>query len=469
MRLFGIEIGRKPLSPAATTPGGSGGGWWPVVREPFTGAWQQNIEITLDTVLTNPWVFRCINLISSDVGKLRPRIVEEDENGIWTEKNVAAFSPVLRKPNHFQNRIQFFSQWPESKLIAGNTYVLKERDARGVVVALYILDPRRCRPLVAPDGSVFYELYTDDLAGLKESTVAVPAREIIHDRWNCFFHPLVGLSPLYAGGLSAMQGIKIIDGSTRFFSNGARPGGVLTAPGAISDETATRLKEYWNANFTGENAGKVAVVGDGLKYEAMAQTAHDSQLSEQLKLTAEAVCTVFGVPGYKVGVGAMPSYQNINALDQAYYSDCVQIHLESIELCLDEGLALPGDLGTEFDLDGLFRMDTPALIKSLGEGVRGGLMAPNEGRKKLNLKPVKGGDTPYLQHQDYSLEALAERDEQGPAPSDAAGAAALPPPANDTQDDDETEAEKAARIVERREIALAVFERKLRERLEMAQ
>jgi phage portal protein BeeE len=31
--------------------------------------------------------------------------------------------------------------------------------------------------------------------------VIVPAREIIHDRFNCLFHPLVGISPLYAAAL----------------------------------------------------------------------------------------------------------------------------------------------------------------------------------------------------------------------------------------------------------------------------
>ena len=97
-----------------------------------------------------------------------------------------------------------------SKLLWGNTYVLKDRDERGVVTALYVLDPARVKPLVAPDGSVYYELQTNDLAGMPTTTapLVVPAREIIHDRWNCAFHPLVGLSPLYACGGAAQQGAR---------------------------------------------------------------------------------------------------------------------------------------------------------------------------------------------------------------------------------------------------------------------
>jgi phage portal protein BeeE len=48
--------------------------------------------------------------------------------GIWTETDSPAFSPVLRKPNRYQNRIQFWESWILSKLTRGNAYVLKERD-----------------------------------------------------------------------------------------------------------------------------------------------------------------------------------------------------------------------------------------------------------------------------------------------------------------------------------------------------
>ena len=48
---------------------------------------------------------------------------------------------MLRKPNRYQTRIKFVEQWMMSKLTAGNTYVLKQRDERSVVTALYVLDP----------------------------------------------------------------------------------------------------------------------------------------------------------------------------------------------------------------------------------------------------------------------------------------------------------------------------------------
>lgn len=427
-------------------PVDSRGGWWPWIREPYSGAWQNNEDWSVSSVLEHPVVYRCIGLISSDIGKLRIGLMQRDKDGIWTWANSASVNALLRKPNRYQNHIQFKESWMISKLIRGNTYVLKQRDARGNTGALYVLDPSRVQVLVAQDGSVFYQLSQDSLVGQESTSVTVPASEIIHDRMNCFFHPMVGISPLFAAGMSATQGLRIINDSAKFFDNGARPSGILSAPGAISDETAGRMKAHWDANYTGDNAGKVAVLGDGLKFEPMRMTSVDAQLVEQMHSSDESICTAFGVPAYKVGVGQMPTHDNIDALTQDYYSQCLQVHIESMEAGLDEGLDVPANQRTELDLNGLIRMDSGKQIETLVAGVRGSVYTPNEGRKRINLKPLTGGDTVYMQHQDYSIQALAWRDAQ-PNPFDPTPTT-QPAPAG-TEQDSEDQMRMLALLVEK--------------------
>ena len=55
-------------------------------------------------------------------------------------------------------------------------------------------------------------------------------------------------------------------------------------------------------------------------------------------------------------------------------------------------------------------MDSATNIKSWGELVNRGIATPNEARAEFALKPVAGGDSPYLQQQNYSLAALDKRD-----------------------------------------------------------
>jgi len=395
----------------------SGRSWWSVIREPFTGAWQRNVSCeTTENLCAFSAVATCIGLISSDIAKLRIKLVEFD-GWIWEEVLAGSpFLPVLRKPNRYQTRIQFIEQWIISKLLYGNTYVLKERDQRGVVVAMYVLDPRLVVAKVADDGGVYYQLSRDLLAGVAEAeSVTVPASEIIHDRMCCLWHPLVGVSPIMACAASATQGIRIQANSAKFFENMSRPSGQLTAPGAITDETAARLKREFEAGFGAGNIGRLFVAGDGLKYDAMTIPAQDAQLIEQLRWTVEDVARCFHVPLHKLGMG-QPTLNNIAALNQDYYNQCIQIHLEAMELLLDEGLRLvdvPGKtLGVEMDQDGLLRMDPLTMADVQEKGTRSATFSPNENRRWWNLPAVTGGNSPMIQQQNYSLEAIAKRDGQ---------------------------------------------------------
>lgn len=452
MRLFGRELSltfkRAPMSP----PGTGLGGWWPIIKEPYSGAWQNNDSWTNESVLAHYAVYACVTLIANDIGKLRQRLMILDANGIWKETTSPAFSPVLKKPNNYQNHIQFKQWWQTSKLISGNAYGLKQRDQRGVVTSIYLLDPCRVLPLVAEDGSIYYQLSNDNLNRVGDG-VTVPASEIIHDRMNCLFHPLVGVSPLYAAAQAACQSLKMQKDSSTFFENSSMPSGILSAPGAISDETAARLKAHWDSAYTGVNRGKVAVVGDDMKFSQMKMSARESELIEQFKLTAEMVCTAFHVPASKVGVAVSPTGTTAAQENQKYYSDCIQILAEEYEACMDDGLSLPDRYGVELDVDGLLRMDPTALMETLSAGVKGGIMAPDEARRRINLAPVEGGATPYLQQQNFSLAALAKRDSQADpfATTPSAPAIETPAaPAEPTDEDIQDQARMLALLIEKR-------------------
>lgn len=438
MRIFGLEI-RRTGTPVATS-----GGWYPMIREPFTGAWQRNQEIRPETVLAHHAVYACITRIAQDIGKLRPKLVEQDaETGIWSEITNTAHSPVLARPNRYQNHIQFKEWWITSKLIHGNAYALLERDGRGVVRAMYLLDPTRVTVLVAPDGTVFYQLKADNLAGVEEDGVAVPASEIAHDRINCLHHPLVGTSPIYASGTAANMGLRIEGNSSEFFANGSNPSGILSSEVSITPQKSRELTEMWESR-----RGGLAVLGDGMKFSAMRMSATDSQLIEQLGWSAETVASTFGIPRFKIGVGSAPTYQNGEILNQIYYSDCLQTHIESFELVMDEALGLTTSvdggrrLGVELDLDNLLRMDTASQVKTLVEGIRGGLYTPNAARRKVDEPPLPGGDTIYMQHQDYPMEKVFNRTDLDPAPEPES----KPAPAAEPDEN-----ERAARLAKRAE------------------
>lgn len=442
MRLFGFELTRitKALNPIPAMNAG-----WRIISEPFTGAWQRNMEIERQDLLCYPTLYACISYIARDIAKCPFVLKEKTPDGIWREVENPAYSPVLRKPNHYQTAQQFREAWALSKLVHGNAYVLKQRDERNVVVKLHLLDPCRVKPLVSESGAVFYELWgTESLVpGWGLGNITVPAREIIHDREICPHHPLIGVPPLCAAYWPALKNTKIVRSEAEFFANGAAPGGVLEVPGAVADEVVNELSRRWQANFSGSNAGKVAVISDGMKYSQLKASSADSQLVEQMKYSDEQICQAFGMPPYKIGLSDVPAGWKSDDVNVEYHANALSARIEHMENLLDDGLNISRPIGVELDLSPLWRMDAGKQAEVEAALVKGSIKTPNEARLAFDRAPLVGGDTVYMQQQNYSLEALAKRD----ALADPFGNAPVPEPIALPAPPDPDETDKALHLL----------------------
>lgn len=392
---------KKSMSPV------NGGGWTKVL-ESFMGAWQKNIELKREDLLLFHAVFACISTVSQDIGKL-PLTLKKKEDGIWIETKDKGLK-FLEKPNNFQTMQQFLECWIISKITRGNTYIFKRRNFLGEVIHLIVLNPDNVTPLVDEFGNVFYRVGIDRLAGQLESLI-LPASEIIHDRENCLYHPLVGISRIQATAQAAVQGNEIQKYGSSFFHNMGRPSGILTAPGKIDPEEAKKIQDAWKKNYSGSNIGGTAVLGNDMKYVAMSIPAADAQMIEQHKWAAEICCSVMRVPAFKVGIGSLPSGTKPEDMERIYLNSCLQTLIEAVENCLDDSLELK-EKGYEvfLDISVLLRMDSTSQMNFYSIGVQRAIISPNEARIKFNYKPVKGGDALYMQQQNYSIEAIAKRD-----------------------------------------------------------
>lgn len=406
MRIFGLNITRqKAMQPVNDWQRG-----WRVVHEPYTGAWQKNDELKRGDLTCYPTLYACLNRISTDIGKLPFLLKRKDEHGIWRPTEISAYSPVLRKPNGYQTAQQFREAWMLSKLMDGNTYVLKQRDESNKVRALYVLDPARVEPLVSEAGRVFYRLNYPSANNLlpaeyADEQIVVPASEMIHDRINPFHHPLVGVPPLCASALAAGKNIRILRNSSSFFENAANPGGLVSGPAGLSEDDADKLQTFFNTNFTGEKSGKIAVIGADLKFTPFAFKAADSQLVEQMSYSDEQICQPFGIPPFKIGIGSIPAGMTVDAINLLYMEDALHAHIIAMETLLTEGLDVgPYKIGMpEIEL---MRMDRQGKANYHGTLREKGIEAVNESRFHFDYVPLDGGDTVYMQQQDFPLDQV---------------------------------------------------------------
>jgi HK97 family phage portal protein len=417
VRLFGYELTLERKAAPLRPPASGSQGWWPIVREPYTGAWQLNDPVTTDTALSNASVFGVVSGIAQDLSKIAPPLLlQQDDNGFWFETTNPAYTPVLRRPNRYQTDQQFLEQWALSRLLTGNVYVLKNYDERGVVNQLDILNPSRVKVLVAPDGSVYYELQADDLAGISSKTppVVVPARDIIHDRYNCLYHRMQGVSPLYAAAAAVMQAQVIQTSSSAHFAKGGRIGGFLIAPTKLDPLSAERIRA--DLAEKAQSGSNIIVADFGMKFEPFSATAVNQQLIEQLGWTEEKICEVFRMPISILNSSKQPPYANAEASMLQYKALCLEPHLTAIAKTLAYGLNLPTYLKLEFDDTLLIWMETSTRVSAAKAAIVSG-MSPNEVRETYyGLGPVKGGELPYLQQQQWPVAQLSERPAESMAP-----------------------------------------------------
>ena len=419
VRTYGADH-LKMLQPVAGA--GYGRGWNTVIGEPFTGAWQRNIEERVSDLTCYPTLYSCLSYLNQDIGKCPFQLVLKGADGIFTVIENAAYSPVLRKPNKYQTAQFFRESWILSKLISGNTYVLKGRDERGVVNALYVLDPCRVIPMVSDAGNVFYQINYPTPQNLlpqpyAAEQVIVPASEIIHDRMNCFHHHLIGVPPLCAANWPAVKNLRILKSASEFFANNAQPGGILTAPAGMSEDDAKAVQAYWQTNYSGANSGRVAVIGADMKFTSFAMKSADSQLVEQMRYSDEQICQPFKIKPYKIGISTPPGGWKSDDVNVEYHSDAVSPLIEAMENLLDEGLGIKSPMSVWVDTDPLWRMDEGKQADVQTKLVQGMVRKPNEARLRFNDAPTDGGDTLWGQHQDYPLGMLATRTDLAPAPA----------------------------------------------------
>lgn len=390
----------------------------PFVEEPFMGAWQRNIVGRRDMPESNFAYYACLSLISGDIGCTEPVLVARDAGPVYSSAHVRKkyrhIQKLLEKPNRYQNWPQFAALWTLSMLQHGNAYIFKDTDQDGQVVAMYVLDPNLIEIRRLPNGTTFYRVMANDILGTGEDLYFYSS-EIIHSRDNVLFGDIVGSAPLLAAALQVYSVLEISQSQLQFQKNQAKPAGFLTAPNSITQEDFDIIDQQIKSRHSGRGKeGNLLLLPNGITYNRLTANAQEQQLVEYFKFNVDAICAVFHVPVYKV-MGQAPTYNNVEALSLEYQKTALQRLINMLEWDLSYGLGLADlddDMWVNIDTSSLLRMDTKSRYESYRLGIQAGWMHPNHARVLEGLEPVEGGDTPYLQQQNYSLAALAKRDAQ---------------------------------------------------------
>jgi len=343
-------------------------------------------------------VYACVRVLSESVAGLPLHLYRRKSDG---DKEKATDNPLYfllhDEPNPEMTSFVFRETLMTHLLLWGNGYAQIIRNGKGEVVALYPLMPDRMTVDRDDKGRLYYEyqMQDSDAHTMKQGTVRLSPYDVLHIP-GLGFDGLVGYSPIAMAKNAIGLAISAEEYGSKFFANGATPGGILEHPGVVKDPG--KVRESWSALFSRDNAHRVAVLEEGMKYTPISISPNEAQFLETRKFQINEIARIFRVPPHLIGDLEHSTFSNIENQSREFVTYTLGPWLARWEQSMSRALFKQSEKQTyfiKFAVDGLLRGDYQSRMNGYAVGIQNGFMSPNDVRSLEDLDLIadeKGGN-----------------------------------------------------------------------------
>lgn len=335
-------------------------------------------------------VFACVRIIAETVASLPLQTYKYVGDG----KEKAYDHPLYRilhdEPNSEMTSFSLREAMMSHLLLWGNSYCQIIRNGRGDVLELYPLLPDKMTLDRDRKGNLYYAYLKDGL------TYYLGPDEVLHIP-GLGFDGVMGYSPVALAKNAIGLNIAAEEYGGRFFANNATPSGILSTSGTIKDPA--KVRDAWQAAYGGiSNSNKVAVLEDGLQYQAISMPNSDAQFLETRKFQIEEICRIFQVPPHMVADLSKSSFSNIENQSISFVVHTIRPWLVRLEQAMNRKLFKDAEKSAyfvSFNASALMRGDYKSRMDGYAIGIQNGFFSVNDVRRMENLDPIpaeEGGD-----------------------------------------------------------------------------
>lgn len=382
-------------------------GWWGRL---FGRPTASGVAVNENTAMRFSVVYACIRVLSESVAQIPLKVYERLPNG---GKREASAHPLYTLLHDWPNDEMTSFNWREASaahLCAwGNSYSHIEFGNDGRPRSISPLSPDRVTPkrLDVSDALVY------DVTSRKGPVKRYVKEQILHVP-GLGYDGIVGYSPIRIAAETIGLGLAAQEQAGSFLKNGAVPRGILQHKEALTEAATNRLRESWQALFGGNrNAGKVAILEEGMEFKTISVSPVDAQLIETMKLSRSEIAGIFRVPAHMINDLEKATFSNVDQLSIEFVKFSLMPWLTRYEQVMNRRLFLPSERGRyfcQFVTDGLLRGDVKTRNEAHRVAIMGGWKSPNEVRAEENLEPISGGDRHFMQSSYTTIDKIVEEE-----------------------------------------------------------
>lgn len=369
------------------------------------------------TAMTYSAVYACVRVLAESFASLPLHTYYNGPDGDTVKALSHPLYHILHdEPNPEMTSFVFRETLMTHILLWGNGYAQILRNQRGEVMGLYPLLPERMRVDRTTDGQIYYEYQTTSESPYKGKQIVLYPDQVLHIP-ALGFDGLMGHSPIAMARNAIGIGMAADEYSGSFLKRGAAPSGVLEHPGTLKD--AERLREQWNNQFGGSsNAGKVAVLEEGMKYSPISMSPEASQLLQSREFQIEEIARIYRVPLHLIGDLNHATFSNIEHQSLEFVKYTLNPWVVRWEQSLNRALLLPNEKQKyffRFNMDGLQRGDYKTRMDAYAVGLQNGFFSPNDVRELENMNKISaedGGDTYMCNGNLIPLKSVKEKNNE---------------------------------------------------------
>ena len=345
------------------------------------------------TAMQTTAVYACVRILAEAVASLPLHVYEyQDDGGKKLVHDHPLYYLLHDEPNPEMTSFVFRETLMSHLLIWGNAYAQIIRDGAGRVLGLYPLLPDKMDVQRDDRGNIYYvySRNSDENPMFKEyRDIRLKAEDVLHIP-GLGFDGLIGYSPIAMAKNAVGMTLACEEYGASFFANGANPGGVLEHPGVLKDPS--KVRESWNSVYRGvNNAHKIAVLEEGMKYQQIGIPPEEAQFLETRKFQINEIARLYRIPPHMVGDLDKSSFSNIEQQSLEFVKYTLAPWVIRWEQSLQRSLLLPGEKGKYFiklNVDGLLRGDYQSRMNGYAVGRQNGWFSANDIREMENMNPI---------------------------------------------------------------------------------